>query len=730
MRPVEAVLDKLEGVQPNGDGHVARCPCPDHGKGRGDRNPSFSIKEGDDGRVLLKCFAGCGNESIVEALGLQMSDLFDRRDDEGEGGGYTSPKLGSTDQPCTLESYAALKRLPVSFLKGLGLKECHRLGEKAVSMPYLDASGENVLLVRSRVSLTGKPKVMTRKGDKHHLYGLCKLEEAREAGYLILVEGESDAQTLWYHGEPAAGVPGASSWKAEWVPELAGIDKIYMVVEDEAGEGLWRKLAATAEVRERLYKVELEGVKDVSDLHVQDPKGFNECLHAALRNARAWLDIAESEQQERAREAWAACQELAESEDILAELVSDLERCRLVGEERNAKLLYLALTTRLLQRIVSVAVKGPSSGGKSHLVKAVLGFFPGSAYCPFTAMSEKTLIYTEEPLEHRFIVLYEAAGLGGDFQEYLIRSLLSEGRIDYETVEKTTEGMQPRRIRKDGPTGFVTTTTRDRLHAENETRYLSLTVEDTREQTRRVFRTLAEEATEEPDLERWHALQVWLESAEHRVVIPYAGVLAEKAETFAVRLRRDFSVILSLIKAHAVLHQASRERDAEGRVVATLEDYARVRDLVADLIAEGIEVTVPETVRETVEAVRSLINDGPTQKEHATVKEVARKLSVDKAAASRRVRTAINRGHLVNNEEGRGRPAKLVMGEAMPKDAEVLPTVAQVEAGLSGCAVDRDSEGIKHPLPPSFDHTGSGPGEGAYSPFRTASTDQPETTGA
>ena len=82
------------------------------------------------------------------------------------------------------------------------------------------------MLVRSRVSLTGKPKILTRKGNKHRLYGGWKLHEARKAGYVFLVEGESDAQTLWYHGEPAVGIPGANGWKAEWASELAGIDRI------------------------------------------------------------------------------------------------------------------------------------------------------------------------------------------------------------------------------------------------------------------------------------------------------------------------------------------------------------------------------------------------------------------------------------------------------------------------------------------------------------------------
>jgi hypothetical protein len=78
----------------------------------------------------------------------------------------------------------------------------------------------------------------------------------------------------------------------------------------------------------------------------------------------------------------------------------------------------------------------------------------------------------------------------------------------------------------------------------------------------------------------------------------------------AVRLRRDFSVILSLIKAHAILHQATRERAEQGRIVAILADYARVRELVSGLIAESVEATVPKAIRETVEAVDNVIDGG------------------------------------------------------------------------------------------------------------------------
>ena len=118
-----------------------------------------------------------------------------------------------------------------------------------------------------------------------------------------------------------------------------------------------------------------------------------------------------------------------------------------------------------------------------------------------------------------------------DLQSYLIRTLLSEGRIRYETVEKTAEGLQPKLIEREGPTGLLVTTTAVRLHPENETRLLSLTVTDTTEQTQGILRAIADEATNgDIDVDtvpgnEWHDLQTVLKAGEHRVVIPYAHSL-------------------------------------------------------------------------------------------------------------------------------------------------------------------------------------------------------------
>jgi hypothetical protein len=92
---------------------------------------------------------------------------------------------------------------------------------------------------------------------------------------------------------------------------------------------------------------------------------------------------------------------------------------------------------------------------------------------------------------------------------------------------------------------------------------------------------IASEAVDDVDLREWRELQAWLEdTGERRVTIPYSLALANLIPPVAVRLRRDFSAVLALVRAHAILHQLSRPRDSDDRIVATLEDYAVVRDLV------------------------------------------------------------------------------------------------------------------------------------------------------
>lgn len=68
---IDTLLSRLERVKATGDGRwVALCPAHD------DRSPSLSVRELDDGRVLAHCFGGCGVDSVLRAVGLEMDALF------------------------------------------------------------------------------------------------------------------------------------------------------------------------------------------------------------------------------------------------------------------------------------------------------------------------------------------------------------------------------------------------------------------------------------------------------------------------------------------------------------------------------------------------------------------------------------------------------------------------------------------------------------------------------
>jgi len=71
--PVSNLLSRLDKVRERKPNQWEAC-CPAHG----DRNPSLSITRGDDGRVLLKCWAGCTALEVMESLGLTLGDLFEK----------------------------------------------------------------------------------------------------------------------------------------------------------------------------------------------------------------------------------------------------------------------------------------------------------------------------------------------------------------------------------------------------------------------------------------------------------------------------------------------------------------------------------------------------------------------------------------------------------------------------------------------------------------------------
>ena len=96
----QTLLDRLQGVKATAPHRwLAKCP------GHQDKSPSLSIRELDDGRVLLHDFGGCDTQAVLEALGLTLADLFDRPR-PGAGASYGFPRAHSRIPPA--DALAAL----------------------------------------------------------------------------------------------------------------------------------------------------------------------------------------------------------------------------------------------------------------------------------------------------------------------------------------------------------------------------------------------------------------------------------------------------------------------------------------------------------------------------------------------------------------------------------------------------------------------------------------------
>jgi hypothetical protein len=304
--------------------------------------------------------------------------------------------------------------LPEHFLRALDLTEIRYLSGPALRIPYFDRAG-NEVAVRIRRFMDKDSdrdrRFAWRKGDKPRLYGLWRIATPE---YVVLVEGESDCHTLWFHGIPALGIAGAGNWnEARDAGELAGIGRIYVVLEPDAGGQAVQRWIQRSGIRDRTFLVDLGPFKDPSAMHCADSQSFQSRLREALDRAWPVARLIEAEEARAADEAWALCRPIAEEPRILETFADAYRAAGAVGEEHNAKLLYLALTSRFLQRPVSVVVKGPSSGGKSFSVETVLRFFPPEAVYCVTAISDRALAYTEAELKHRFLVIFEAAGMTG-----------------------------------------------------------------------------------------------------------------------------------------------------------------------------------------------------------------------------------------------------------------------------------------------------------------------------
>jgi KaiC/GvpD/RAD55 family RecA-like ATPase len=269
--PLGKVLALAGKRQRAGSGWLVLCPA------HGDRSPSLSVNTGADGRVILHCHSGCATADVVSAWGLEMSDLFPERAESRQ------------RDTLTVADFAGAKKLPREALRRLGVTDGEYFGAACVRFEYRLLDGT---LGRTRVR-----KAM--RGDKRFAWDgsvgkisayvpdRCAL--ARDMGFALLVEGESDTLTCLQSNLPAIGLPGANSAHSLDAEHVKGLRTLFIVQEPDAGGQ-----AFVAGLQKRLRELGFEGpvhvlrppgAKDCSELYVRDTATFEATMHRVMREA-------------------------------------------------------------------------------------------------------------------------------------------------------------------------------------------------------------------------------------------------------------------------------------------------------------------------------------------------------------------------------------------------------------------------------------------------------------
>lgn len=229
--PLEKVLSAIGDYKPSGKSYKARCPAHD------DKNPSLSICAADDGRVLLKCHAGCTANAIVTALGLTMRELFPSADVD------TTPR-NSKETGVSSTTKGTKKKFSSAAAAVTDLEK--RFGAQSASWTYHDADGEPVGMIIRWDKNDGKiiqPVAKTKDGwiqggmpTPRPLYRLPEL--LKSSGPVFAVEGEKAADALHELGfTVTTSAHGAKSARGtDWKP-LAGREVIIPPDNDRAGAG-------------------------------------------------------------------------------------------------------------------------------------------------------------------------------------------------------------------------------------------------------------------------------------------------------------------------------------------------------------------------------------------------------------------------------------------------------------------------------------------------------------
>jgi DNA primase len=293
---------------------------------------------------------------------------------------------------------------------------------------------------------------------------------------------------------------------------------------------------------------------------------------------------------------------------LFERILGDFALAGVVGEDANKLMGYLIAVSRKLPKPLSGQIMARSAAGKSSLLGSILDFVPPEDKHVVTAMTGQALYYLpEDGLQHKVLAVVEDEG--SEQASYPLKILQSEHELVLAVTVRDPEGGMPQTKMKrvKGPVAQFTTSTRPETDYELANRYLVLSVDEGREQTRRIHAAQREAETlrgmlrsmdREEVLRTHHNAQRLLRPL--RVNNPLAEQLSFPDDR--LRLRRDHQKYLGLIRTVAFLRQYQkpiRSCEHRGQTIQYVEvdetDLALTHKLAAEVLGRSLDELAPPT---------------------------------------------------------------------------------------------------------------------------------------
>jgi hypothetical protein len=318
--------------------------------------------------------------------------------------------------------------------------------------------------------------------------------------------------------------------------------------------------------------------REVERLHWEDSRQ----IEAALGNLDG-LDLGRA-----VIEADADALVLLRSPSVFAEFVSDVRKAGLVGEKQNAAALFVAATSRLRQNPLSILVKGSSSAGKNFLARTILTFFPASCVHEISSMSERSLNFIDQTeLKNSILYFFELEGRGRSAHPN--RLLLSEGKLSHWYTSSHKGTRHTREEVTGGPVACISTTTENSLTIDDESRHLSLWLDESFNQTKRIAAAYSAVNTarlEPKRLVAWIRMQKLLEQRKDLPIqLPdWFRRIVDVMPTGDVRIRRYWPAFVEACKTVCLIRSfkwSDAELKKRGGLVVLFSDFA-IANLIFD----------------------------------------------------------------------------------------------------------------------------------------------------